>query len=556
MENNFPILYINRDIDIVRREFIEKNLSEIWNGEAVRVPAVDGTALDFDPKNYIIDGVGYPGKTLPAKSQRPTAACFLSHMKAWDYVLKSEHDYALILEDDVEILPELKQLATNLKSVPGFDLVFVNERCISYRSLSEKFTTSPVFAPISDLYQNLAATLELGRFERKMARPEGLIETAPGGDGYVLAKSGAAKLIELFNAYPRLRHVDEFLYSMSIDPKVAKTARQNPVWTRKGVESVPASIPRPTSFIYNEIVVKHSSRKVGGTVRGKPKRENKSRHGTQQKTVESLPQDLRRGNPKVYIHLDFHSTGTSAIQKTLVENANRLGQRFSLYLPKTRTGKKLSDAAVGMHWAHIAGEQTQSFKEELQSLAYDIREKATSGGHQVLISVDNLCGAMAGLRNAYALYPALQDITSSLTSGFSPLEIKFLVTARNDEIWLNDSYIQLVMLHGFNKSFETYSAEFTAAGSLNSTIVALRKNVVAQNVSMIEQEATTTRGFLRSLDISDETIKTLVNVDSNEELPGGNSVELMREINALGLPWPRLKQIRHILERRKDLIRD
>ncbi len=35
------------------------------------------------------------------KMQGPHVSCFLSHIKVWETFLASDHDYALVLEDDV-----------------------------------------------------------------------------------------------------------------------------------------------------------------------------------------------------------------------------------------------------------------------------------------------------------------------------------------------------------------------------------------------------------------------------------------------------------------------
>ena len=52
---------------------------------------------------------------------RGVLACAMSHMKVWQTFLHSDHEYALILEDDIEIGDEVPDVLKHFKLAPCFD---------------------------------------------------------------------------------------------------------------------------------------------------------------------------------------------------------------------------------------------------------------------------------------------------------------------------------------------------------------------------------------------------------------------------------------------------
>jgi len=63
------------------------------------IAGIDGRELDMD--RLIADGI-YKAKN---KMTRGQVACFMSHMKAWQYIVDHGLDNALILEDDCDLHP-------------------------------------------------------------------------------------------------------------------------------------------------------------------------------------------------------------------------------------------------------------------------------------------------------------------------------------------------------------------------------------------------------------------------------------------------------------------
>ena len=151
---------------------------------------------------------GIEGRRLPAAAitrlgadphMRGTLGCFLSHAAAWEAMLDRADPYCLVVEDDVIPLLDLPATLDAFHLPPGFDIVFVNDR-LSPRldpAATTAFTTRP-----------LAAAMH--------AFPPD--DNAPGGDGYILSRAGAAKLLAWVAADGFAEDVDWRLIAYGLAP--------------------------------------------------------------------------------------------------------------------------------------------------------------------------------------------------------------------------------------------------------------------------------------------------------------------------------------------------
>lgn len=97
VHHNYCAYIINMDRSPERLQAMSTWL-EGYGMPWVRVPAVDGRALDLD-RHPDVSVPGY--RRLHGKDINPAeVGCYLSHIRAFDQFLASSHDYALILEDD------------------------------------------------------------------------------------------------------------------------------------------------------------------------------------------------------------------------------------------------------------------------------------------------------------------------------------------------------------------------------------------------------------------------------------------------------------------------
>lgn len=168
-----PVLCINRVVDRTRWDgFCEA--AETVGITPVRIPAIDAHAAGFAAPLYAdLIGTQFWGGT----DIKPGAlGCFLSHRRAWQYVVEGDSDYTLICEDDVRLtaMPSTA-LADVIDNTP--DLVFANDRMTHWAG-GHGATT-----PLADVIANIAKA-ETGAFK------------APGADCYVLRREAAAVLLD------------------------------------------------------------------------------------------------------------------------------------------------------------------------------------------------------------------------------------------------------------------------------------------------------------------------------------------------------------------------
>ncbi len=158
-------------------------------------------------------------------AMRGTLGCFLSHAAAWEATLDRGDEYCLIVEDDVIPLLDLPASLDALDLPAGFELCFVNDRIAPKRDPAtvEGFTVHTVQSAMEALH------------------PE---ETAPGGDGYLLSRNGARKLLDWVPEDGFAEDVDWRLLAYSLTPEgIAKLPR--PSHAGPWLECVSRHVGRP-----------------------------------------------------------------------------------------------------------------------------------------------------------------------------------------------------------------------------------------------------------------------------------------------------------------------
>ena len=135
--------------------------------EVRRVEGVEGSSLGAETVERLTGDAG---------AARGTLGCLLGHRAAWEALLAGDEECALVVEDDVVPLVNLPARLPGFGLPAGWDLVFVNDRLEPWREPErvDGFGAEPL------------ATVVQG-FD-----PE---ENAPGGDGYLISREGARKLL-------------------------------------------------------------------------------------------------------------------------------------------------------------------------------------------------------------------------------------------------------------------------------------------------------------------------------------------------------------------------
>lgn len=252
-----PTYVISLKSAVERRANLQDQFA-VAGGESIVVDAVDGRsdAFPFVKYRHLLD---IPEKTL----YRTQLACALSHLKVWKLFLESGDDYALILEDDVNVdfrrLGALLGETSKVLDTLVFDLMFVTERAQAYLSLEAAINFKNAHIrrnrpPIQNRYLRRLNKLRLRYVERSLIRmgyygreswerpfvdldvalykrlSDGhyrhCLQTA-GAEGYFLSRAGAEKLVEAAQKLRFIVPVDCLMEFLSTSDRTRDYVRQS-----------------------------------------------------------------------------------------------------------------------------------------------------------------------------------------------------------------------------------------------------------------------------------------------------------------------------------------
>jgi GR25 family glycosyltransferase involved in LPS biosynthesis len=200
----YPVYVINREKDSDRLRRFRKSCAK-WGVEFERVEAINcaDPGFDFAPYDSQIAETFY-GKT---DFLRGAVGCFLSHAKAWRVLVDSNHSHAMICEDDVRFLGPIPKKISDFGFPDHFDIVYVNQR------MADGLLAFPmsVSARKFELTSPFKASIQTLEVTGKM--------NAPGGEGYLLSREGARKLLDIFSRRKIYMEVDWLIFFHCLSPE-------------------------------------------------------------------------------------------------------------------------------------------------------------------------------------------------------------------------------------------------------------------------------------------------------------------------------------------------
>ena len=202
-EQDYPVYVINRSKDTERMSRFAESCRK-WG---ISYERVDGVDLRQKPE-FMDSFRNHVAELCYNKNDfvRGIYGCFLGHREAWQRVANGSSDWALICEDDARFLGPIPKNIKQFELPKNSEIIFCNQRMGDGLLLSE---TSHGTLPQGFEYVTMDEGLEkLLKFYPQIV--------APGGDAYLLSKSGARKLLAVFEDTKMAFDVDWFMLFHSI----------------------------------------------------------------------------------------------------------------------------------------------------------------------------------------------------------------------------------------------------------------------------------------------------------------------------------------------------
>ena len=239
---------------------------------------------------------------------------------------------------------------------------------------------------------------------------------------------------------------------------------------------------------------------------------------------------------RLIVHMGVQKTGSTSIQRHLRRNEDALAGDLVVRTPEEGSPMRpLGRAAVGFSLA------PDKDREQALKLAFrEVLDGLPQTDVPVLISHENLAGAMPGNGGEGRLYPALPQIAALLVAEARDFAVDFVVYTRKQKTWRPSVWAQAVRTDGYERSlveFEAETADLPGWGDLIRRLNAETGGRVTRFKLEDEDDLLRPgRQLLRHAGLDDALIDSLDPLDgpTNSRLNDG-ATEFLRRLNGLSL---------------------
>ncbi len=252
------------------------------------------------------------------------------------------------------------------------------------------------------------------------------------------------------------------------------------------------------------------------------------------------------------VHMGVQKTASTAVHHLLNRNAERLAGRLGLRTPAPNTPLRAAARAATAFSLAPTDANRATFADRIKALRDDL---LAGGEAPILVSHENLAGAMPGNGGEVKLYPRIARILGLLSKHLAPFAPRFAFYTRDMAAWKNSVYNQAVKTDGYANAWEDFQAETAGCGTWDEMRRSAEDAVGANNVAFfrLEDEPDPMRPGQQLLAYAGLSPGEIAALDPlahrpNESLNPG-SLEFMRQINRAGLgPQPRMKVMQTVIQ--------
>lgn len=255
-------------------------------------------------------------------------------------------------------------------------------------------------------------------------------------------------------------------------------------------------------------------------------------------------QDIIAGPRRVILHCGVQKTASTSLHRFMRRNRSALSRWIDVHGPTRRT--------LVRDMGHIAMQfsldPTNDREDQLAETLRALRDRLMTGTSPVLLSHENLFGAMIGKGGVVTLYPYMERIVALINANLAPIKPEFVYYTREMTSWKQSVYGQAVTSDHYTQPRDVFLQETANCGSwddMHARLVTLVGETHVQRYRL-ENETDDSRPGVQLLNyvgLSDDDIAGLVPMGGRRNQgQSAGALEFLRLVNALGLgPRPHAK---------------
>lgn len=159
----------------------------------------------------------------------------------------------------------------------------------------------------------------------------------------------------------------------------------------------------------------------------------------------------KTGKRRLIIHFGVQKTGSTSVQRYLKQNAGPLDGRLIVRTPD------YVDLMGPLGQSAIQYSLGRTDAEVVFKIAFeDVLDSLPGGNTPVLISHENLAGAMPGNGGETGLYPMLPKIAQKLERWARDFDAEFVLYTREMDAWRRSVWAQAIRTDGYTKTYAAF----------------------------------------------------------------------------------------------------
>lgn len=259
---------------------------------------------------------------------------------------------------------------------------------------------------------------------------------------------------------------------------------------------------------------------------------------------------------RLVIHCGVQKTASTSLHHFVRRNRDLLRPHLNILTPvKGGPARAMGRAAM-----QFSLDPSAKRKERLSSLISGLRDQlADDGSAPVLISHENLPGAMLGKGGVTTLYPLLERITDLLNRHLAPFVPDYVFCTRKMSDWKRSVFNQAVKSDRYSHPRSVFEADTADCGTWDELHQRMRAHLGADRVRFFRVEDETEPGkpglqILRHAGLGEDVIASLVPMGRprNTSLNSG-ALEFLRLANARNLDREARRAITELVSTNQSL---